>query len=285
MAGSGFVPARAALLGAAFSFLLAGCAGPDAFGGSRQAVVAWSQTRGFTATNIDAPPFRLLAMLRQGAPSETITVYVEGDGAPWATPWHPPRDPTPIKPIALALASADPAPMVAYLGRPCQYPEAPEPTGCDSSYWMERRFAPEVLRAFGHALDRLKLDTGARQFRLVGYSGGGVIVALLAAERDDVRQFVTIAAPLDLTEWVRIQDVSPLVGSLNPARLPVAQWQPRGVHFVAERDQVVPMGVVEGFVRAKGGRIEVVPGFDHECCWTRDWSMLLRRLGLLESER
>lgn len=274
---------KAALLSAAFLFQLTGCAGPDAFGGSRQAVVAWGGARGFAAKTIDASPFRLLTLLRETRPSATLTVYIEGDGAPWITRWTPPRDPTPIKPISLVLANADPAPLVAYLGRPCQYSDESERSGCSPAYWTERRFSPEVLRSVSDALDALKVGVGAKQLRLVGYSGGGVLAALLASRRDDVHQFITIAAPLDLARWAQLQDIAPLTGSIDPASLPAGQWQAKGIHLVAGKDSIVPPGVVEQFVRSRGGRTMHFAEFDHECCWTYDWPGVLASLTLTES--
>lgn len=272
MAEAGFVPAKAALFGAAFLFL-AGCAGPESFGGSRAAATSWAQERGFTASRLEAGAFHLLALTRQRAGTDLLTVYIEGDGAPWATPWHPPRDPTPIKPTALALAAADPAPAVAYLGRPCQYLDPAELARCDAAYWIDRRFAPEVVAAYDQALTRLKASSGATRLRLVGYSGGGVVAALLAGRRQDVEHLVTVAAPLALADWVARHELSPLAGSLDPAKF--TEPLPPSVHFAGGDDKTVPAGVVAGFVRQRGGRLETVAGFDHECCWARDWAVLL----------
>jgi hypothetical protein len=50
------------------------------------------------------------------------------------------------------------------------------------------------------------------------------------------------------------------------------------VHFVGERDKVVPPAVVERFARDKGGRIVRLSDHDHDCCWARDWPRLLESL-------
>lgn len=273
---SGFIPTKAALFSAAFLFTATGCATPDTFGGSRESTVAWASERGFHAEELAAGPFHLLALTRRLAPdSETLTVYIEGDGAPWASPWHPPRDPTPLKPIALAMAAADTAVAVVYLGRPCQYLAAVELTTCDPSWWMDRRFAPEVLIAYDEALTRLKATLGTLRLRLVGYSGGGVIAALLAERRSDVESLVTVAAPLALNEWAAWHNLTPFTGSSDPYlgldRLPL------GVHWAGEKDKIVPPKIIENFVRKKGGRIFIIPGYDHECCWTREWAHLITR--------
>lgn len=277
---------QAVLSGAACLFLaaaLAACAAPDRFGGSRQAVLDWSQPRGFAELPMEPGRLRLLTLFRGGG-SEFASIYIEGDGAAWPTPYQPPRDPTPARPVALALAAADPAATVAYLGRPCQYLDTAQLQACDSAYWTARRFAPEVIAAYDAAIDRIKRDTGARRILLFGYSGGGVIAALLAARRGDVERLVTVAAPLATREWTAWHDVTPLAASLDPADPGENVRLPRGVHFVGGQDRIVPLPVVERFVRRKGGRIELIPDFDHECCWSRDWALLLGRAKVEETK-
>lgn len=265
---------RAALTSAAFLFAgcLAGCAGPDGFGGSRDAVEEWGRPRGFVATSAGNAVLPLFALTRAGS-GTVLHVYIEGDGAAWLSPFHPPRDPTPERPIALALAARDPAPAVVYLGRPCQYLDAAALASCPPRYWTSHRFAPDVVAAYLEALDALKARFGAQRLRLFGYSGGGVLALLLGARRDDVVQIITVASPIAVAEWTKWHGVSPLDGSLDPAthagRLPPA------VHFVGGRDRIVPGDVVAPLAARSGGRVRREPEFDHECCWSRDWRRLL----------
>lgn len=259
-----------AALCAAFLFLLAGCAGIDRFGGSRQAVEAWGSERGFAAGRMEMDGFRLLSLTR--GRGEVLTVYIEGDGAAWPSPYHPPRDPTPLAPTALSLANADRT-AVAYLGRPCQYLDAQELRACPADYWTSRRFAPEVIASYMKALDILKERAGALRLRLVGYSGGGVIAVLLAGRRSDVEHLVTVAAPVALEEWVTWHKVTPLAGSLDP--MAEKKSLPPAIHFSGADDTVVPPVIAERFVAARGGKRRLVSGFDHQCCWARDWARLL----------
>ena len=220
----------------------------------------------------------LLALARQSRPSDTLTVYIEGDGAPWVTPWHAPSDPTPLKPLALALAAADLAPAVAYLGRPCQYPKAGALASCNPAWWMERRFAPEVLAAYDRTLTQLKAQLGAQRLRLVGYSGGGVIAALLAVQRPDVERLLTVAAPLALNDWTTWHALTPFAPASDPS------WQagpfPPSVHWVGQGDTVVPPAIVARFIAKKGGQMVSLPGYDHQCCWARDWAHLVSSVHL-----
>lgn len=282
----GASPIKAALSSAAFLFVvLSGCSTADSFRGTRE-IAAWAEQRGFSEAFVQAGKFRIAAFVRKPTTShDTLTIYIEGDGAAWPTPYHPPRDPTPTRPVSLALAVADPSAAVAYLGRPCQYLSTEALRGCESAYWTERRFAPEVLAAYEVAISQLKLTTGARRLKLFGYSGGGVLAALLAAQRNDVELLVTVAAPLAVTEWVTWHKISPLTGSLDPVELSENARLPRSVHFVGAKDEIVPAAVVEYFSRRKGGRMEVISGFDHECCWARDWAVLLGRVKFQETEK
>lgn len=269
---------KAALLSAAFLFVsLSGCSTSGSFRDAR-AIAEWAGERGFVETPVQAGAFRLAAFVRKPSiAGDTLAIYIEGDGAAWSTPYHPPRDPTPTRPVSLALAAADPSTAVVYLGRPCQYLSADELQGCDSAYWTERRFAPEVVAAYDEAISRQKSELAIRRLRLIGYSGGGVLATLLAARRDDVDVLVTVAAPLAVAEWVTWHKASALKGSLDPAELGENVRLPRSVHFVGGKDEIVPPAIVESFVHRKGGRMETIPGFDHDCCWARDWATLLQR--------
>jgi pimeloyl-ACP methyl ester carboxylesterase len=215
-----------------------------------------------------------LLVLARGTSAEELHVYIEGDGAAWATAYHPPRDPTPEHPAALALAANDPAALVVYLGRPCQYLDAVALKTCPPRYWTTHRFAPEVLAAYQEALGLLKERFGVRRIRLFGYSGGGVLATLLAGKRDDVEKLVTIAAPVSVAEWIAWHGITPLTGSLDPASEPLVSLPP-ALHFVGSADRVVPPGVVAGFAARSGGMLRLVPEFDHQCCWSRDWRRLL----------
>lgn len=272
-----FVP-KAAQTCAAFFFMalsLLGCAGPDQFGGSRQAVEQWGHISGFDRLTVDTPSLPVFALGRGGS-SVIVHIYIEGDGAGWLTAYHPPQDPTPTKPIALALAAKDPWPTVVYLGRPCQYLDVQDLAACPTRYWTSHRFAPEIVDSYQQVLDASKKLYGASQLRLFGYSGGGVLAMLISARRDDVVQVITIASPISVAEWTAWHDVSPLIGSLDPASQTVGF--PPSIHFVGERDGVVPREVVAPFAKKIGGRVRLMPDFDHECCWSRDWRRLMEEI-------
>jgi len=127
-------------------------------------------------------------------------------------------------------------------------------------------------------LDQLKRRNGASRLILVGYSGGGAMVALLAARRDDVVGLVTIAADLDLDYWVRRDGYAPLTGSLNPAQSASALGALPQIHFTGAKDTTVGTDVVQPFLRRLPPgtlvRVVEVPGDTHSCCRSRDWTVV-----------
>ncbi len=274
MAMTGDSPGKAALISAAFCLLGTACATPDHFGGSRQRVIEWSTPRGFVAATIKTESFDILELKRIQGNTKRLTVYIEGDGAAWPTPYHPPRNPTPSYPVALALAASDPSQAVVYLGRPCQYLDEAQLAQCPAIWWTNQRFSSEVIKAYAQALDSIKIQSGAQTLRLVGYSGGGVIAALTALGRDDVDSLVTVASPLSLGKWTQLKSLSPLSGSIDP--LFALGKLPPATHWIGTRDDVVPLSIVEEFAQKRGGKVNPIKGYDHQCCWTENWPRLLK---------
>jgi len=268
-ANAGFCK-KAALACAAFLFLSA-CETTSRLPEGRDAVAKRMAPHGFV-TLADIPVFTLL---RQASVTTTLSVYIEGDGAAWYSPYHPPADPTPTKLLVLDMAMADRSTAVAYLARPCQFLDAMVLRDCSPKHWTSDRFSPALVEQMDQALDALKRASGASRLRLIGYSGGGVIATLLAARRQDVQQFVTVAAPLRLKAWVTHHAVTPLIGS-DPESL--TGTLPSAVHFVGGRDRVVPPEIVAPFAARTLGRLVVLPDYDHACCWSRDWPQLLKEL-------
>jgi pimeloyl-ACP methyl ester carboxylesterase len=216
-------------------------------------------------------------------PGAGLRVYLEGDGLAWETGRRASRDPTPVDPVALRLAAADPSGRaILYLARPCQYTQDSNPN-CKDSEWTYRRYSAESADAVSEAIDQLlDAELEARDFELVGYSGGGVVAANVAARRSGVSLLVTVAAPLDVAAWVAHHAVWPLTGSLDPA----AQGEIlRGVpqlHVVGARDEVVPGRLIRSYLAALGdpptARMIKIPDFDHHCCWAQAWPELAAEL-------
>ncbi len=231
---------------------------------------------------VDAGPFRLAsyAKLEAGA-GDSLVVYIEGDGRAWITRTRPSDDPTPGDPLALRLAARDDASDVVYLARPCQFVSGPDRRSCDPKYWSIARYSAEVVAGMNRAVDAMMAAAGKSRLELIGYSGGGAVATLIAAQRRDVIRVVTVAADLDTAFWTATQHVTPLLQSLNPADFSAELAQTPQIAFLGGRDTIVPPAVAEHyaarFPRGAPVSLQVLPDFDHSCCWVEAWPELLRR--------
>lgn len=234
-----------------------------------------------TSRLLQARRFDILSFERPGPERATLTVYIEGDGRAWINPWQPSTDPTPGDPVGLRLAAADPASPLIYLARPCQFMMS---AACDNRLWTGARLSAEVVDLFQQLIDEAMQRTHSARLGLVGYSGGGALAALLAERRRDVAWLVTVAANLDLSEWVRLASIEPLSGSIDPADAAATIAKLPQVHFAGADDRIVPPAVTEAFIRrlpaGNAARTIVEPGFDHACCWAAAWPQLVTQLGV-----
>ena len=210
--------------------------------------------------------------------AKSLHVYIEGDGLAWINRETPSRNPTPLNPLALQLAMADPSSSI-YLGRPCQYAVT---AACDDNrWWMGARLSPEIIQSMGLALDAVKLKYGATDFTLIGYSGGGAVAAILAAERTDVSRLITVAGNLDIQIWTNYHHALPLQDSLNPADYIDGLVNLPQTHFVGGKDKIVPIEVATAFAARfpaeQKPRIITIEGYGHQCCWTEKWPTLIEQ--------
>ena len=240
--------------------------------------------QGWRASVIATGKFSLVAYLPGTiAPSPSLTIYIEGDGLAWIGGVRPSQDPTPVDPLALRLALAQPVGNAAYLARPCQYSGRLDPA-CAEYYWIEGRFSREVVAATDIAIDALKQRFGATRLTLVGYSGGGAIAALVAARRPDVAMLITVAGNLDHDYWTSYHKVPPLTGSENPADQTAALRSIPQRHHVGGRDRIIPPELAWRFAGRfppDGQPQVIVEGdFDHQCCWAENWPRIYSETGL-----
>lgn len=262
--------------------LISSCALPDFLQDGRERAYRFAQANGWTPQEFRTSTFTLVGFHRglSDESSDELVVYIEGDGQPWVAPYRVSPDPTPPAPILLPIATADPAPRVLYLGRPCQYTGAAAP-GCVPAYWTSHRYSDVVLRAIEEALDQAVAVAKPRKLSLVGYSGGGQIAMILAARRR-VAHVITLAANLDHAAWTRFHGDTPLTGSLNAADFASMVADVPQAHLVGGRDKIVPPEIVQSYLRRMASSapvyFQVIPSYDHECCWAKAWPGLLSEI-------
>lgn len=249
--------------------LLAACATPA------ERFDARASALGLQATRLPGDGFRHRAYVADAqSGSTTLHVYVEHDGTPWIDLDRVSDDPTPRNPFALELMARDSGPRL-FLGRPCHH--APrEDAGCDPSLWTHGRYSSTVVASMVAALRSFLSVHPYRHVVLVGYSGGGTLAWLMAAQIPETTRVVTVAANLDIDAWVRLHGYSPLSGSLNPALAPALPPTIDQLHYAGGRDANVTPSVVASFARRHPeARVVEIAEFDHRCCWIERWPELL----------
>lgn len=144
-----------------------------------------------------------------------LSVYIEGDGHAWDTTSIPSKNPTPIHPIALKLGLRQGQGLAIVLARPCQYIGVGTNQLCQTPLWTSHRFDNKVVDLMNQAITQMKRKTGARNIRLIGYSGGAAIALMVASQRDDMQSILTVAGNLDPSAWARFHGLSPLADLPN----------------------------------------------------------------------
>lgn len=230
--------------------------------------------------NYKTEPFELTGYQRITTPSAPLRLYIEGDGLAWLSKSTPSLNPTPTEPIAFKLAAKDNAPNVAWLARPCQYTGKTNGSLCEMDYWTGKRYAPEVLRSYNSALDKIKQDTGISSFELVGFSGGGTVAALLAGQRNDIVNLRSVAGNLDHRAHSEVHSVSYLnAASLNPPQYAAKLASVPQYHFIGADDPIVPRQVYDRYLSVMPSsaciQAKVVPGASHNEGWIENWPSLL----------
>ena len=131
------------------------------------------------------------------------------------------------------------------------------------------------------AIDQLKLESKSKEIHLVGYSGGGAVVVLVAARRNDVASLRTLAGNLDHEAVSRTHGVSILNGSLNPMDYAARISSIPQEHLVGTKDKVIPGFIAREFAKKANNpscvKITEVPNASHTSGWIEIWLHTLRQ--------
>lgn len=197
----------------------------------------------------------------------SVNVYIGSDGTPWNFD-VPAEDPTPRNPFTLRLMMLDPQPAIL-VGRPC-YHGLSDSHGCNQSIWTSARYSRIVVESMVDVIDRYLDQHAYESVTLIGYSGGGTLAALIAAELEQVNMLITVVANLDTDAWTRHHHYEPLFASINPANEPPLRESITQVHYFGALDSNVPMSTTDKYfsVNSTAERREIAD-FDHVCCWEK----------------
>ncbi len=220
-----------------------------------------------------------------GYADKTLTVFIEGDGAPWENNgFSPPADPTPQKPIGLELAIQEtkiqiqtnvqsprtPGRAIAYLSRPCQFVKRHP---CRIDLWTDERFGDLAIQLISQAMVSLVRESNAGKLQIVGYSGGGVVAKLLEKRLDGLVCTVTLAAPLDLDAWTSRLRISPLRTTKFQASTQKSTRKVISSHYIGDHDKLVRLSDLGGYaVPSPHNSVISLPGVSHNQGWLQHWS-------------
>ncbi|MCE8040720.1 hypothetical protein HOP60_00955 [Halomonas daqingensis] len=231
---------------------------------------------GFIRADID-PALLTQAWVRNTArtvePETPWHIYIEGDGLAWQSRGRPSANPTPITPVALHLATQDPSPRVAYLGRPCQF-FSPLPEGCHHTDWTQDRYAP---RQAERLLQAMQVFSPESPVIFIGYSGGAHLAVQLSARYPHTEGIVTVAGNLDNGEFSRFHRIAQHnAAETSPTSLPI--WSLSG-----KRDDIIPPALAERMLQ----RVATNPSCryhqidelaEHSGPWQLEWERILPHL-------
>jgi len=242
-----------------------------------QAAAQFARDEGFTVEQTEGDGYLHQVYWRAAKDSNTVWIFVEGDGHPWSKDGKfVMDDPTATYPLALRLAALSKG-AVAYLGRPC-YLSAVRDHRCTPATWTMDRYSNAVVVSMNAAAKKLAVQLHASQVVLVGHSGGGALAALMARELP-AAAIVTIAANLDVTAWAAEHGYLPLTGSRNPADEPPLPESVLQLHLLGGQDSNVTESMSARYLdRVPIKAVQRYQSFDHSCCWTWEWPAMQRKV-------
>ena len=233
---------------------------------------------GFKPIYFDTKWFQIYGLEKIKVPiNKKLIIYIEGDGQAWKTRFKISKNPTPRKPLSLYLAIQDSYENIIYLARPCQFVDAEITSNCSPEYWTSHRYGEKVLNSYHAVLNQIRKSYNIKNFEIVGYSGGGVIAALLAGQRHDVSRLTTVASNLDHFKWTQHHKVSPLKGSLDlySNDLDFATIVQR--HFWGAQDEIVNYEMNKVLLEKLDNtylKYYIYEQFNHSCCWVENWGTI-----------
>ena len=205
------------------------------------------------------------------ADNKQMVVYIEGDGMAWISRDQLSSNPTPVQPIALKLASIDTNANVLYVARPCQYLWPQKMNRCSSKYWSNKRSSEEVISSINQAISIVKQKQNIPSIRLIGYSGGGGIAALIADRRADVSEFVSVSGNLNYKLFTQTHNLSPMNGSIDPITVANQIDSIPQIHYVGADDKIIPRQIALSF----SDKVKVINNVSHDN-WPDKWAQILK---------
>lgn len=214
----------------------------------------WRASDDFLFVPIKSGGYEIATWQKITNPKDDIHIYIEGDGRSFDSRGRPNYDPTPRGTFLRDIATSDNAANVVYMARPCQFIMS---DSCTKSDWTDGRFSQKIIDSMSGAVKEISKDT---PIILIGYSGGAMISGLIIenAPELNVKKWITIAGVLNHADWTEYFGDTSLSYSLNLNELP----QVKQLHYVAEKDAVVPPELTKKW--ARGQNIVIIKNATHD---------------------
>ncbi len=210
--------------------------------------------------------------LRGGA----LHVFIEGDASVKQALRSAPPDPTPHHPLMLRLMQEDKAGAIL-LGRPCYHGMFAN-DNCEIRHLGPERYSAEIVESMIKALQTELQHSEAQQVIFFGYSGGGTVAFLMAAQYPRTAAIVTLAGNLDNITLAAHHNSPPLSGSLNPADMAPLPRTIVQLHYFGAKDENIPASLAQKTLSRQNVPPVIFAGIDHECCWQDVWPDIQTRL-------
>lgn len=217
-------------------------------------VSTWHAPDDFLFVPVKSGGYEIATWQKITNPKDDIHIYIEGDGRSFDSRGRPNYDPTPRGTFLRDIATSDNAANVVYMARPCQFIMS---DSCTKSDWTDGRFSQKIIDSMSGAVKEISKDT---PIILIGYSGGAMISGLIIenAPELNVKKWITIAGVLNHADWTEYFGDTSLSYSLNLNELP----QVKQLHYVAEKDAVVPPELTKKW--ARGQNIVIIKNATHD---------------------
>jgi len=219
--------------------------------------------------------FRHKIIIKKGTQfTNTLALFIEGDGLPWLNETHIATNPDPSTPLAFELMQRYPGPSV-YLGRPCYFIR--DDSRCHSRYWTSHRYSDEVVQSLVIVGQEILKNSNYEKLLLIGHSGGGTLASLMACSFDLPTKLVTLSANLDIDAWTQHHKWTKLEGSLNPTYHSQLCPQLTELHFQGDDDDIVPAKLNLAYFAARKLKPNIIAGASHTN-WLQYWEQVLETL-------
>jgi hypothetical protein len=201
----------------------------------------------------------------------TLAIFIEGDGLPWINEKHIAKDPTGSTPLMLQLMNRYKEPAI-YIGRPCYY-QVNDPK-CHHRYWTSHRYSELVVKSITNIIATQINSRAVERLILIGHSGGGVIASLVACRLKPPTRLVTISANLDIDEWTKHHEWTPLKGSINPANDSSICSHTTQRHLHGAKDKQTPMNLNTKYYERHHIKPIIIENANHSN-WLQFWPQIL----------